>query len=61
MAYGNWTVKITRPDGSVARYGNWNTKKEAMGYASIADALYRKDGYQHEVLNRKTGKVTQVG
>lgn len=61
MAYGNWTVKITRPDGSAAHYGNWNTKKEAMEYAVKADELYRKDGYQHEVLNRKTGKATLVG
>lgn len=61
MTYGTWTVKITKPDGSIARYGYWNTKKEAMEYAIKADELYRKDGYKHEVLNRKTGKVTLVG
>lgn len=61
MTYGTWTVKITRPDGSIARYGNWNTKREAMDMATKLDSVYRKDGYKHEVLNRKTGKVTLVG
>ena len=57
----DWTIRVTNPEGQKSCfYTTWATKKDAMDYARKLHAEFGPKGFTHEVLNRKTNKVTLV-